>query len=206
MKNARLICMIVLMGAVAIGCGLEEAGSAATNGTGATGGSGNAGGGTGATGGTPMGACTTPENEAVYDDLDYTNRANEMVTGTEAAADIAGDCLRIEPPTGCQDQTAIIISMLPTPGQEAIDNLAACDVMCLSTTVVDLTGGEDLSAECLDCYGETVACGAAWCTGPCAADTNAPGCITCRCGDNTAGVNCIGEFVTCSGIPSSDCN
>lgn len=193
--------MIMMAGAVAIGCGTVEAGSANTDGAGtaATGGTGNTG--TGGSGGAIQGACNTPENDAVYESVDYTSRANEMLNGTAAASAIASDCLRIEPPTGCQSETAIIIGMLPTPGQEAIDNLATCDVMCLSSTVVDLSGGDDLTEECLDCYGETVACGAAWCTGPCAADTSSPGCIACRCGDNTASVNCIREFDLCSGIP-----
>ncbi len=83
MKHARLICMIALAGAVAIGCGTEEAGSAATGGAAAAGG-------TVATekgGGTSEGACTNDEDTMVYDDL-----ADMELTGPEVVSAIASAC------------------------------------------------------------------------------------------------------------------
>jgi hypothetical protein len=91
--------MIALAGAVAMGCGTEEAGSAATNGTGATGGSGTGGSGTGGsgTGGSvgppgvevPM-ACRNSFNQALSDIpivLDVVPTST-IVGGTEFTADI----------------------------------------------------------------------------------------------------------------------
>jgi hypothetical protein len=190
--------MIALAGAVAIGCGTSEAGSKATNGAGATGGSPGTGGsgGSGNTGGAIEGACTTPENEAVYDVLEYTNRANEMQSGTDAASGIAADCLRIANNLGgCALETGMVIQMIPTPSDAAITALSDCDVVCTDMTIEDLTG-ENLTPDCLSCYGTSVACGAAFCTVECAADTNAPGCVQCRI-DN----DCTPGFERCSGIP-----
>ena len=193
MKYISLVCMIALAGAVAIGCGTEEAGSPIIIGTGATGGNGN---GTGGTGGAPEGACTTPENEAVYADLEYTNSDNITSMGTDSASAIAADCLRdIPKPLGCSNETAAVINELPVPTDPTILLLTDCVVNCTDVTVEELAGAP-LTADCLACYGGSVACGAANCTAPCSADTNAPACVECRIAND-----CTPGFTRCSGIP-----
>ena len=200
MKNARLICMIALAGAVAIGCGTEEAGSAATPGTGATGGSGTgATGGAGATGGTGgvAGACTNEADQAVYAATEYSNDDGDF-TGTEAVSEIAADCVFGTAPNlisdGCGPEVGLVLG---NNTQENRDALAACVVQC----TVDQ--GVDLSDECLACYGDTVACGAAFCAPECAGGTDLPACVDCRCGNNDNNTSCFGDFDACSGLPSS---
>jgi hypothetical protein len=209
MKQARLICMIALAGAVAIGCGLEEAGSAATSGTGATGGNGNGtggsggSGGTGATGGLGEGECTNDADQTVYAGVEYTNVEGSF-TGTKAVSEIGSDCVLGNSQNEAPNLTSIGCAMfvgfvLADPSDENIENLANCVVDCIVEQPVDLSEG------CLDCYGKTVACGAAFCAGKCADDTDDPACIACRCGD-ISGVNCVEDFDTCSGLePNTTC-
>ena len=143
------------------------------------------------------GACTTPENEAVYADLTYTDDAGETFTGADASSAIGSDCIfgtkQSDPLlTGCGKEAGNVISCFPNCPQETIDTAADCVAQCTQ----DATG---LSDECVACTGETVACGAAFCTLECVADSNAPACIDCRCANN-----CIQSFDACSGLPS-DC-
>lgn len=197
--------MIALAGAVAIGCGLEEAGSAATTGTGATGGNGNgtgATGGAGATGGLGEGECTNDADQAVYADTTYTNAVDTFM-GTLAVSEIGGDCVlgnKEEAPNLTHDGCAEFVGpVVGDPSEENIANIANCVVECIVEQPVDLSQG------CLGCYGDTVACGAAFCAGRCAADSGSDDCIACRCGD-ISGVNCIEEFDTCSGLePNTTC-
>ena len=198
MKYASLTCMIALSAAVAIGCGQDEAGSANANGSGATGGGGGPTGGSG--GSVGEGACTTPDNAAVYDELNYTNADGEESSGTDAASAIAADCLRrleTNPASdGCAAEFGRVIGELPTPSPEAIEALAMCDEACLIAVTANISETDGLTADCAACYGGSVACGAEFCTAQCSANTNAPLCLQCR-----EDRGCTPGFVECSGIP-----
>jgi hypothetical protein len=195
--------MIALAGAVAIGCGTEEAGSAATPGTGATGGNPGTGGsgGAGATGGLGEGECTGDADQAVYDGVTYTNLEGDF-EDTVAVSEIAADCVfgnsMGEAPNLISDGCPTLVGpILIDPNEENVTNMANCVVDCT------VEQGVDLSQQCLDCYGDTVACGAAFCATPCSEGTDTEGCLVCRCGGglSTSGVNCIEEFDDCSGLP-----
>jgi hypothetical protein len=153
--------------------------------------------GTGGSGG--EGACINEADQAVYDDLTYTDEDGVMYTGTEAASAISSDCkfgTTTSDPVlpGCRDEMFAVVSCFPNCAPSVIQALADCVAMCTQ----DATG---LSSECMACTGDTVACGAAFCTAQCVTDTEAPLCIDCRC-DN----GCIQAFDECSGLPSSgDC-
>ena len=199
MKYASLISMIVLSSAAAIGCGQDEAGSANANGSGATGGAGP----TGGTGGGSLGegACTTADNVAVYDELDYTNTDGEDSTGTDAASAIAADCLGeldvdVVGSVGCVTEFAALIAVISNPTQEVIDALVECDETCLRDVTRTITGTDGLTVDCAACYGDSVACGATNCTAACSADPTADVCVQCR--EDTG---CTPNFRTCSGIP-----
>ena len=193
MKLTNLIWVLALAGAVAA-CNSgppitgERAGTTPPP-TGGGGGTCDPGGGDG--------ACTNAADEAVYADLTYTDDAGETFTGPDAASAIGSDCIfgtkNSDPPLeGCGNQSAAVIACFPNCSDAVIQAAADCVAQCTQ----DATG---LSEECVTCTGDTVACGAAFCTSACVADTNAPGCIECRCTNN-----CIQDFDSCSGLPS-DC-
>jgi hypothetical protein len=168
--------------------------------TGGTGGNG----GTGGTGGVAAGACTDEANQAVYAELEFVNSKGQASSGTAAASAIGSECVRgssssVPPVTGCGPQTLDVVACFPNCPQPTIDALATCVEECTAGTIEEITGST-LSEACVECYGATVACGAAFCTGQCVADTTAQICIDCRC-DN----DCTPNFVICSGIPSTDC-
>jgi hypothetical protein len=149
------------------------------------------------------GACTTPENEAVYADLTYTDDAGEVFTGADASSAIGSDCIfgtkQSDPLlTGCGNEAGAVIGCFPNCPQGTIDAAADCVAKCTQDATAEASP-PGLSDECVACTGETVACGAAFCTDKCVADTNDPKCIACRC-DN----DCIQDFDSCSGLPS-DC-
>jgi hypothetical protein len=194
MKPTHLIWVLALAGA-ALAC---NSGPPITNerpidpGTGGTSGTGGAG-------GLGEGACTNDADQAVYEDLTYTDEDGNTFTGTDAASAIGSDCIfgtetSVPVLPGCGDQAFAVVSCFPSCDQPTIDALATCVAMCTQ----DATG---LSTECMACTGATVACGAAFCTSQCVSDTNAPICIECRC-DN----GCTPDFDECTGLPSSgDC-
>ncbi|MGB5695540.1 MAG: hypothetical protein WBM46_07815 [Polyangiales bacterium] len=163
-----------------------------TPGTGGTGGTGGMGG----TGGIPdNGACTNEADQMVYDNLTFVDAAGITYTGTEAASAIGSDCIfgsaaSTPPLSGCATQAGAVLGCFPRCDQSVINALADCVAGCTQ----EATG---LSTGCMSCTGDTVACGAAFCTTQCVSDTNAPACIQCRC-DN----DCIQSFDTCSGLPS----
>ena len=143
------------------------------------------------------GACTTEENLAVYDGLVYTDEDGITYTGTDASSAIGSDCIfgtTTSDPVlpGCGGEAGNVIMCFPNCPQETIDIAASCVSQCTQ----DATG---LSEDCVACTGDTVACGAAFCTLQCIADSNAPACIDCRCANN-----CIQSFEQCSGLPSDD--
>jgi hypothetical protein len=151
------------------------------------------------------GACTTEENLAVYADLVYKDCDGVTHTGDDASSAIGSDCIFgcdiSEPPLeGCGNQAAAVIGCFPNCPQGTIDAAATCVALCTQTATAEIAP-PGLSDECVACTGDTVACGAAFCTNLCVADTNDPNCIACRC-DN----GCTPTFDTCSGLPSDgDC-
>jgi len=157
-------------------------------------------------GGGLQGNCINEADAAVYAQLDFVNGKGEASSGTDASSAIGSECVRgsvssVPPVEGCGEETFAVIACLGNCPQETIDALADCTFACTRDTIEEITGGDTLSDECLSCTGETVACGAAFCTPPCVASTTAPACIECRCAEG-----CTPQFVICSGIPSSDCD
>lgn len=155
------------------------------------------------------GNCTNTDDDAVYAALEFTNGNGEMSTGTAAASAIGSDCVRgssaADPPVaGCGDETLQVVACFPSCPDPTVEALAVCVEGCIQDTISTITGGSMLTADCIDCYGTTVACGAAFCTDVCVVSTTAPECIECRC---TSGgdMGCTPDFVVCSGIPSDDC-
>jgi len=76
----------------------------------------------------------------------------------------------------------------------------ACTTMCI---LAQTSNG--VSTDCANCYTASVGCAAMNCLTECAADPAGAACLACRCGTNTAMVNCIDVFTACSGIPSDTC-
>jgi len=197
MKLIGFVCTLALAVAV-VGCGDDDTNGTGGNGTGgsggtaATGGNGTGGNGTGGNGGGTGntggdGNCTNAADTAVYDSAEYTN-PDGTFTGTDAVSTFAADCLD---PT-CGPEVGMVLANNNPTTQQA---LATCVEECVA-------GEFALTSACIGCYGDSVTCGAANCAGECATgDVNQPPCLTCRCGDNDAGVNCFGDFDTCSGLP-----
>jgi hypothetical protein len=173
-------------------------------------------------------ACTNAEDQAVYDNLVYTNEAQETFTGTEAASEIGGDCIfgseTSDPPlNGCPLDAGRVIGCFPNcPSCSDPEPPATCGQGCATSnecgegfTCVDGTCTDavqaaadcvarctqeatGLSDECVSCTGTAVACGAAFCTNVCVSDPNAQVCIDCRCANNCTQCNDI-----CTGLPPS---
>ncbi len=76
--------------------------------------------------------------------------------------------------------------------------------MCTRDAIVEETGMA-VSADCADCFAISVRCSAENCLTPCLGGSDSAECVACRCGDNTAMVNCIDAYTACSGIPSDVC-
>jgi hypothetical protein len=135
----------------------------------------------------------------VYADLTYVDESGATFTGVEAASAIGSDCIfgtATSDPVlpGCNSEAlAVLACFVSGCPDETVDALAACVAGCTQ----DATG---LSDECVACTGDVVACGAAFCTGDCAANTNAPACLQCRL-DN----GCTCGFQDCSGLPQDGC-
>jgi len=201
MKLTNLIWVLALAGSVAVGC---NKGPPITGEIGSGPGTGNSPG-TGATGGAPTsGACINEDDALVYDCLEFTNSKGEESSGTDASSAIGSECVRgsdvSDPPiTGCGTETLNVVACFPDCPQPTVDALSDCVVACTQETTAELCP-PGLTDDCVDCTGATVACGAAFCTRQCVADTTAQMCIDCRCNNN-----CTPEFVICSGIPSDDC-
>jgi len=197
MKLTNLTWVLALAGVVvACNSGPPVTNEAPIDGTGGSSGTG----GTAGTGGlADEGACINDADQAVYANLTYTDEDGNTFTGTEASAAIGSDCIfgtdTSDPVLpGCGDEAFAVVSCFPNCDPAITQALADCVAQCTQ----DATG---LSEECVGCTGDTVACGAAFCTSQCVSDTNAPICIECRC-DN----GCTPDFDVCTGLPSSgDC-
>ena len=201
MKLTNLIWVLALAGSVAVGCNKGPP----ITGTGPGLGLGGNGGTCDPSGGSSMvGACLNADDAAVYACLEFTNSKGEMSTCTDASSAIGSECVRgsdvSDPPiTGCGTETLNVVACFPDCPPDTVDALSDCVVACTQETTAELCP-PGLSDDCVDCTGATVACGAAFCTRQCVADTTAQMCIDCRCNNN-----CTPEFVICSGIPSDDC-
>ena len=176
MKPTNLIWVLALAGAAAA-C---NSGPPVTNVT-PPGGGGAGGPGT-------VDACITDENMAVYDELVYVDCAGVTYTGDDASSAIGSDCIQgtANPVTcpagsepsleGCGALAGEVLGCFPTCPQETIDAAAACVADCVQTATEE-AAPPGLSDDCVACTGETVACGAAFCTTVCISDSNAPECI-----------------------------
>jgi len=79
-----------------------------------------------------------------------------------------------------------------------IAELAICVSDCQNTAIGEVTGGGELSEDCLGCYGATVACSAGNCAFSGCADPSSEACINCQCE-----FNCTQDFDACSGLPGT---
>ena len=204
MKLSNLIWVLALAAAVA-GCNsgppITNVSPPPTAGSGGSAGSGGTAGTGGVSGGD--GNCTNAEDAAVYAELEYTTGAGDTFTGPDAASEMGSDCIFGAPSStpalaGCGAESAAVLNCFPNCPAETIQAAADCVALCVQDGTAE-AAPPGLSAECVSCTGDTVACGAAFCTNLCVSDTNAPACIECRC-DN----NCIQDFDSCSGLPSDN--
>jgi hypothetical protein len=162
-------------------------------------------GGTTGTGGTNggEGACTNDEDAAVYAELTFINDDRIESSGSAAASAIGSQCIfgsgdSVPPVTGCSPEALVVLACFAFGcEQPVIDALGDCVALCTQDTTAEIAP-PGLSTECMVCTGDTVACGAAFCTNVCAADTTAPTCVACRC-DN----GCTPDFDVCSGLPDT---
>ncbi|PIE16034.1 MAG: hypothetical protein CSA66_07820 [Proteobacteria bacterium] len=85
--------------------------------------------------------------------------------------------------------------------QGDFDGAKTCANDCMANGNADKEiPASELSEACASCYVNAVLCGAQHCLNVCAGDATSDACVSCRGGDNTAGVNCTGEFYSCSGL------
>ena len=142
----------------------------------------------------------------MYDNLTYIDDAGETYTGSDASAAIGSDCIfGTEQSTpllaGCGDQARQVVACFPNCDDATITAAADCVAKCTQDATAEASP-PGLSDDCVSCTGDTVACGAAFCTSQCVRDTNAPECIDCRCTNG-----CTPDFDVCTGLPSSgDCD
>lgn len=108
------------------------------------------------------------------------------------------DCNQEAPPATCgqacttNEDCGLGFTCSDGACNDAVQVAAVCVAECTQTA----TG---LSDDCVSCTGTSVACGSAFCTTVCVADTNAPVCIDCRCANNCIQCNDI-----CTGLPSDN--
>jgi len=158
-------------------------------------------------GGSAEGACTNPDDAAVYADLVYTNGAGAFTSGPDAAAEIASDCvfgaLNSDPRNpGCPAEAqAVLICAGGGCPPETVDTLSNCVQSCTQELIEEVTG-DRLTADCADCYGESVSCTASLCATSGCSNPSSPSCVQCRCEND-----CTPGFDRCSGLlPSGECS
>ncbi|MBK8480954.1 MAG: hypothetical protein IPL40_07235 [Proteobacteria bacterium] len=131
-------------------------------------------------------------------------RARSDAKTTDGGA-VATNCL------GTADQAALQKSYGDGGGKTITDISTACGLACI-TAVVKKTCAEDcianasknaLSTTCNGCFGARLACTIENCIGACAQNPTGAACAACGCGENTAKVNCVKQFETCSGMVSA---
>jgi hypothetical protein len=164
-------------------------------------------GGTGGTDGSETDQCTNDADQAVYDDLTYTNDDGESSSGSDAASAIASDCVfgadDTVPPEGCGSLAAIVVvcASTGTCTPKMIEDLTVCVGECAQDTIENITGSR-LSDGCGACYSESVACSAAKCATSGCSNPTSTECVECRCVEG-----CSPGFDVCSGLePSGVCD
>jgi hypothetical protein len=158
-------------------------------------------------------ACSDDDNntptpdKGVQDQAVTDQSAGDQSAGDQSTSDTSGS-------TGKCDNTsdkAAIQKTWGTPAQDLSTIVAgqqACLLQtdpkkCILDNIRTATNG-DVSDDCLGCYADSALCGAANCLAPCTANPPTPAaCDSCRCGDNTAKVNCVAAFEACSGVSST---
>lgn len=90
--------------------------------------------------------------------------------------------------------------------QCGIDCLVDKDPSACTLTCLQAATNHAITDACSSCIVASVECGKANCLTPCLG-SDAAKCNTCLCGGagNTNGVNCIDEYVKCSGRPNTTC-
>jgi hypothetical protein len=158
-------------------------------------------------GGSETDQCTNDADQAVYDDLTYTNDDGESSSGSDAASAIASDCVfgadDTVPPEGCGDLAAIVVDCASagTCTPKMIQDLTDCVGECTQDTIESITGSR-LSDGCGACYSESVACNAAKCTTSGCSNPTSTECVECRCVQG-----CTPGFDVCSGLlPTGACD
>ena len=140
------------------------------------------GGGTdgGGGGGTDSGGGTAAMCDNAADRTALEAEYDDGEGGTRTIQEIARDC-------------AIDCLSEPEDQQEACSN--ECIVM-----------GSDVSTACSTCVTASLGCTRDNCITRCLSDPDSMDCLACRCGDNSAGINCYTVFEDCAGVPSDDCD
>jgi len=150
-------------------------------------------------------ACTDAANAMVYANLEYTDEEGVVTTGPDAASAIGSDCIfgsddSVPPLVGCGDLSLAVLACFPNCEPEVIAAAASCVAQCTQDATATASP-PGLSDDCVSCTGETVACGAAFCTDLCISNTDDPACVECRCNNN-----CIPCFDLCTGLePDGEC-
>lgn len=88
----------------------------------------------------------------------------------------------------------------------ALDCIAASDFAGCAEDCLDLGTSQSASTSCASCYVDAANCALTNCLPRCAADPMSEDCLRCRCGDNDATRNCVGDFEVCAGLPSPLCD
>jgi hypothetical protein len=153
------------------------------------------------------GACTNPDDAAVYMDLEYLSDDQIVEKGSDAVSAIASDCVfgsqnsdPKNPGCGQQAQAVLICASQGCP-QETVDALTVCVEECTQQLVEEISGST-LSADCMMCYGDSVSCSAANCAAEGCSNPTSARCVACRCRED-----CTPGFDRCSGIPATgDCD
>jgi hypothetical protein len=158
--------------------------------------------GTGGTGGSVGGECTNDADQAVYDDLTYTNADGLDSTGSAAASAIASDCVfaeggTVEPACNLLAGVVVVCALTMSCTEKQVLDLTVCVADCTQNTIESITGSR-LSDGCGACYSESVACSAEQCAADGCSSPNSTRCVTCRCVKG-----CTPGFDVCSGLPPS---
>lgn len=131
-------------------------------------------------------ADTTEEVEAPSDQCTNTADLAVICSGTQDPADKAGSC---------GTSTACISLALQGKFAEFEDCTREC---MLDAERPNFTFA--VSANCTECYVDSVRCTAEQCLGACASDPSSEGCVTCR-----EEKGCTSSFFSCSGDLTAAC-
>jgi len=154
-------------------------------------------------------ACTNPEDQAVYENLEYTNEARETFTRTEAASQIGSDCIfgsdtSVPPLSGCPLDAGRVIGCFPNcpscsdplPPATCGQDCAAFEECGTGFTCVAGPSGSLSDGTCLDAVQAAADC-VAGCTQDATAAASPPG-LSDEC------VSCTGDAVACGAAFCTD--